>query len=462
MAKRLAMFKNSSMELKMNQLFRTVVVLALVSMAIGCGQAPPPAETGSATTSREEQLKRQLASLQKRYYSAEARLETLQHQLDNGNSEPFTSLVPVPNILDELYEFRIGSKSRRADTRRLHFLMESLIRQGDVSVRHMREFLNKMEDVDYAIHRDGEKEEDYAKRYRNLRATLNFSQPPTMRIALINALAEIGTSAAEAALAEVLAKTARGFEIAYTAKALRGWLGEDAYSEQALAAAHDLLSDPVEVPRGNHFDRVSKNYLFMVLDMYKDQTFIQTAQGMFINDDGRIDRTILSYFDNTGKEHSLNTIVQAFRSGRVHESDMDNLASVATKYVGKSPQADQLFRDIITGNQYNLETKRDAIQSLISSDGDQSTPGVPPNLLQARLDLINSIQFDESDLMGKGMQMLSMQLEAKLTGNKVDERKMYESSRRIFGELEKRERNAKRGAYTGNFKNARPTIVPAP
>ena len=60
------------------------------------------------------------------------------------------------------------------------------------------------------------------------------------------------------------------------------------------------------------------------------------------------------------------------------------------------------------------------------------------------------------------MQLLSKQLEAKLTGNKVDERKMYESSRRIFGELEKRERNATRAVAAGNFKNARPTIVPAP
>ena len=203
----------------------------------------------------------------------------------------------------------------------------------------------------------------------------------------------------------------------------------------------------------------------MVLDMYNDQTFVQTAQRMFINEDGRIDRTILNYFDNTGREQALDAVVQAFRSGRVHESDMDNLASMAAKYVGKNPQADQLFRDILTGSQYNLEIKRDAIESFTNSDGDRSTPGVPKDVLQARLNLLNSIQFDESDLMGKGMELLAMQMEAKITGERIDERKMRDSARRLFGEMEKRSKNAEtlnRFGNRPNTLNAQPTIVPAP
>ena len=35
-------------------------------------------------------------------------------------------------------------------------------------------------------------------------------------------------------------------------------------------------------------------------------------------------------------------------------------------------------------------------------------------IMQARLDLINSIQFDESDLMGKGMELLGRQIELQL------------------------------------------------
>ena len=104
-----------------------------------------------------------------------------------------------------------------------------------------------MEDVDYAIRREGEKDDEYEKRYRNFRATLNFSQPPSMRIALIDVLAEIGGLLAESTLVEVLSTTGRGFEVAYIAKALQGMLGKDAYSNEVLSVAHELLIDPVAV-----------------------------------------------------------------------------------------------------------------------------------------------------------------------------------------------------------------------
>ena len=437
------------------------VAIASAFVAVGCGKVPSSLDTDTSQSQREQRLKRELISLQKRYDSSQSRLESLQRQFDSGDSGPLTSFMPVSDILDEMFDFRSVSKSRRFNSRRLNFLLESLIRQGDIAVPYIREFLNRMEDVDYAIRREGEKDEDYEKRYRNFRATLNFSQPPSMRIALIDVLAEIGGLLAESTLVEVLSTTGRGFEVAYIAKALQGMLGKDAYSNEVLSVAHELLIEPVAVSNGNHFDRVSKNYLFMVLDMYNDQTFVQSAKGMFINDDGRIDRTILNYFDNTGKDQSLDAIVQAFRSGLVNESDMDNLAASATKYVGKNPQADQLFRDIITNDQYNLEIKRDAVQSLISSDGDVNTPGVSPDLMQARLDLINSIQFDESDLMGKGMELLGRQIEFKLSGDRKAYRKVQEEALRIFGELEKRERNNKRFGRSNSLNNLKPTIVPA-
>ena len=438
------------------------VAIALAFVAVGCGKAAS-SSLGNDTSQyqREQRLNRELASLQKRYNSSQSRLESLQRQLDCGDSGMLTNFMTVPDVLDEMYDFRNVSKTRRSNSRRLNFLLESLISQGDIAVPHIREFLNRMEDVDYEMRREGDEKEEDKTRYRNFRATLNFSQPPTMRIALIDVLAEIGGASVESALVEVLSTTGRGFEIAYTAKALQGMLGKDAYNREVLAVAHELLIDPVVVSNGNHFDRVSKNYLFMVLDMYNDRTFVQSAQGMFINDDGRIDRTILNYFDKTGKDQSLDAIVQAFRSGRVNESDMDNLAASATKYVGKNPQADQLFRDIITSDQYNLEIKRDAVQSLISSDGEVNTPGVAPDLLQARLDLINSIQFDESDLMGKGMELLARQIEFKLSGDRNAERKVQEKARRTFGELEKRERYNKRSGRSNSLSNLQPTIVPA-
>ena len=448
--------------MKLAKLFpRAVIVMISVSavLFVGCGKAPST-DGSAANAIQAEALRKEVDSLKTKLANAQSRLESLREQINDGGVPLSNGGMSVPEILDELIELKLSSKNRRSVQRRLSYLFESLALQGDAAVPLIREFLNKMEDVDFEVQREGESDEERSRRYSRFRATLNFSQPPTLRIGLIDMLAEIGGDHAEATIAELLSSTGRGFEIAYAAKIIQGWLGKDAYRTEALAAAHELLLDPVEAVGGNPFDRVSKNYLFMVLDMYDDQTFIQSAQGMFINDDGRIDRTILDYYEDVGKVRALDAMVQAFRSGRVHEDDMDNLAEAASRYTGINPQADQLFRDIMTGDQYNMETKMDAIRSFTQSDGDASTPGVPKNVLQARLNLVNTLQYDESDLMGKGMALLALQLESQISGERTDERKMRDAASRLFRDMQKRESEER--SSDQRTPSRQPTVVPAP
>ena len=440
---------------------RAEIVMILVSavLFIGCGEAPST-DGPAANAIQAEVLRKEVASLKIKLANAQLRLDSLRDQMNDGGAPLTAGLMSVPEILDELIEIKLGSKNRRSVQRRLSYLFESLALQGDAAVPLIREFLNKMEDVDFAVQREGESDEERNQRYSRFRATLNFSQPPTLRIGLIDMLAEIGGGQAEATLGELLSTTGRGFEIAYAGKIIQSWLGKDAYRTEALAAAHELLLDPVEAVGGNQFDRLSRNYLFMVLDMYDDQTFIQSAQSMFINDDGRIDRTILDYFEDVGKVRALDAMVQAFRSGKVVEGDMDNLAEAVSRYAGINPQADQLFRDIMIGDQYNMETKLDAIRSFTQSDGDASTPGVAPHVLQARLNLVNTLQYDESDLMGKGMQLLALQLEAQISGERQDERKMRETASRLFRDMQKRESEERKSGQ--RTPSAQPTVIPAP
>jgi len=448
--------------MKLAKLFpRAEIVMISVSavLFVGCGKAPST-DGSAANAIQAEALRKEVDSLKTKLANAQSRLDSLREQINDGGVPLSNGGMSVPEILDELIELKLSSKNRRSVQRRLSYLFESLALQGDAAVPLIREFLNKMEDVDFEVQREGESDEERSRRYSRFRATLNFSQPPTLRIGLIDMLAEIGGDHAEATIAELLSSTGRGFEIAYAAKIIQGWLGKDAYRTEALAAAHELLLDPIEAVGGNHFDRLSKNYLFMVLDMYDDQTFIQSAQGMFINDDGRIDRTILDYYEDVGKVRALDAMVQAFRSGRVHEDDMDNLAEAASRYTGINPQADQLFRDIMTGDQYNMETKMDAIRSFTQSDGDASTPGVPKNVLQARLNLVNTLQYDESDLMGKGMALLALQLESQISGERTDERKMRDAASRLFRDMQKRESEERRSGQ--RTPSRQPTVVPAP
>ncbi len=472
-----------------------IVMLSVAAVLfVGCGKATST-DGSAANATQAEALRKEIASLKTKLANAQSRLDSLRDQLNGVDAPSVADGLSAPEIIEELMEIKVSSENRRSIQRRIDYLLESLYGQGEAAVPHIREFLNKMEDIDFAVQRSGSRTIRFSMSgaafgggllltsdkgllltsdkgvYRlelgdlkteldsRHRATLNFEQPPSLRIGLIDILGEIGGNHAETALAEVLSTTGRGFEVAYTAKIIQRSIGKDAYRKEAIAAAHELLLDPIDVVGGNRFDRVSKQYLFMVLEMYNDQSFIQSAQGMFINEDGRIDRTILGYFEDVGKVRALDAMVQAFRSGQVVEDDMDNLAEAASRYVGINPQADQLFRDIMTSNKYNMETKRDAIRSFTESDGDASTPGVAPHVLQARLNLINTLQYDESDLMGKGMQLLSTRLESQITGKKMDERKAREAASRLFGELEKQESRERKSSQ--KKPSAQPTIVPA-
>ena len=236
---------------------RAEIVMISVSavLFIGCGKAPST-DAPAANAIQAEVLRKEVASLKIKLANAQSRLDSLRDQINDGGAPLTTGRMSVPEILDELIEIKLGSKNRRRVQRRLSYLFESLALQGDAAVPLIREFLNKMEDVDFAVQREGESDEERNQRYSRFRATLNFSQPPTLRIGLIDMLAEIGGDQAEATIGELLSTTGRGFEIAYAGKIIQGWLGKDAYRTEALAAAHELLLDPVEAVGGNQFDRL--------------------------------------------------------------------------------------------------------------------------------------------------------------------------------------------------------------
>jgi len=439
----------------------TIAAVAAIALTAGCGQSP--AVDSTANAGQLDTLTKERDSLKAKLANAQSRIDSLRAQLNSGGSAVVDSGMSAPDIIEELTQLKITSANRRAVQRRINFLLESLVEQGEASVPHIREYLNKMEDIDFVVQRAEEEERGRGgsrwNRNRGSRTTLDFDQPPSMRIGLIDILAEIGGDRAEAALAEVLAKTARGFEVAYTAKKIQGWLGKESYRDEALDAAHTLLSDPVEVPNPNNFDKASKQYLFMVLEMYNDQTFVQSAQGMLINDDGGIDRTVLDYLNDVGKEQAMDAIFQAFNGGQVTDrGDLANLARAGLKYAGTNPQANQMFKDIMSGDEYTTEVKWSALREMDDDD--------EPSVMRARLSMMQNFEYAEGDTTGKLVQLYSNQLEAKINGEKFD---MQGEFRKVAGDLFQNRgrgergglRNRGRGDGDGDAGN-RPTIVPAP
>ncbi|HJN83370.1 MAG TPA: hypothetical protein QF478_11355, partial [Verrucomicrobiota bacterium] len=77
-----------------------------------------------------------------------------------------------------------------------------------------------------------------------------------------------------------------------------------------------------------------------------------------------------------------------------------------------------------------------------------------------RLNLVNNLHYDESDLMGKGMQLLALQLESQISGERLDERKMRDTASRLFRDMQKRESEKRRSGQRTS--SGQPTIVPAP
>ena len=443
---------------------------AAMILTVGCGQAP---ETGapSGSSASAEALQKEIASLKKKLADARSRIDSLRAQLNGASASVVDGGLSAEEIIDELMNVKLTSKNRRAAERRVQFLFESLIQQGDAAVPHIRAFLNKMEDVEFTVQRSDEEEEgrgrgrgrgnDWAERLRGRArgSSLDFEKPPSLRIGLMDVLKEVDGSSAEAALGEVLLKTARGFEVAYVAKTVRSMIGPDAFRDEAVAAAHELLSDPIEVTNPNNFDRNSQRYLFSVLEMYNDQTFIQSAQGLLVREDGKIDGTVLDYLDDVGKEQAMDAIYQAFNGGQVTDrGDLSSLARAGLKYTGSNPQANQMFKDIMSSDEYDMRVKWSALREMDDAEDDTT--------LQVRLNLMQGLQASGDDATDKVVQMYTRQMEAKINGEEFDMRKEMQSLgtdfwRNTFGRGESGDRGS-RDNNRGENRQNQPTIVPAP
>ena len=441
--------------------------IALVTVAVGCGQAPNSQD--SADASKMEALEKQNELLK-------ASLKKRQEDLDEARADNLGSTTVVAagpsadEILDELTNLKMTSANKKAMQRRISFLLESLKERGDASVPVIRDYLNKMEDVEFAVERSEEegREErgrgrggDWMERMRSRSrgTSLNFDQPPSLRIGLIDVLKEIGGRSAQAALGEVLESTARGFEVAYVSKTVREMMGDDAFKKEAIAAAHDLLTNPVEIPNPNSFDRNNKRFLFNVLEMYNDQTFIESAQRMLVTDDGKIDDTVLDYLDDVGKEQAISSIFQAFNSGNVTDrGDLADLARAGIKYTGSNPQANQMFNDIMSSDDYDMRVKWSALREMDDVDDNDT--------LRARLQLMQNIPSSGNDGQDKIVQMYSRQIEAKINGEEYNMRDDMRNLggdfwRNAFGDMGRgRDRGGDRDR--GGERRNQPTVVPAP
>ena len=198
--------------------------------------------------------------------------------------------------------------------------------------------------------------------------------------------------------------------------------------------------------------------------MYNDRTFIEIAQDQFINEEGRIDRSVLNYFKKIGDGRAIDAVVQAMKSGQLRESDMREMARVAVQAVGQNDaQADSLFQDIMTSDQYSLDVKMETIRSMDNSeDLTNMNKEEQASVLQSRLALMDTIQLGDDDIMSWANEIYSGRVESKIEGIGFDDEKAYETMHANFRKLRDQVNREQRSGERQQVIPAGPTVVPSP
>ena len=134
------------------------------------------------------------------------------------------------------------------------------------------------------------------------------------------------------------------------------------------------------------------------------------------------------------------------------------MARAGLKYTGSNPQANQMFKDIMSSDEYDMRVKWSALREMDDAEDDAT--------LQVRLNLMQGLQASGDDATDKVVQMYTRQMEAKINGEKFDMRKEMQSLgtdfwRNTFGRGESGDRGSRDNNRGENRRN-QPTIVPAP
>jgi hypothetical protein len=356
-----------------------------------------------------ESQKAELEADLKRAKNKPARIETI-HVPASGSAADKRS---PQETIEKLKAIKVGTGPKRAPSiRQVVHHLESLAEAGPGALPAIREFLGKFEDVEYSSDAGRDKGDDEGQPANRERregserpdgvfpkrpeaaqghASLDFVYPPSLRLGLVDVLKEIGGEDAEKILAEMLAKSGRGVEVAYVAKTLQA-IVPNKYRDVAVAAAKDLLANPPAIDRPNRLDENSKSYLYSVLSMYNDSSFTAVAHDVLVGADGKIDRTALNYLTTTFKDQAIPVLYQAYKDDRITNLwDKASLAGQALNYAGNNSQANDIFKEIVNNEALPIWMRAMTIQSLNGTSFFGGSTPTDPQQIQSRIKLLTAM-----------------------------------------------------------------------
>ena len=264
--------------------------------------------------------------------------------------------------------------------RRVVVLLENLITLGPESLPVIREFLGRNLDLDYDIDlagapgtpkepkegKDGKAPKDAKpdKDGKSLRMLTDFIVPPSLRFGLFDVVRRIGGPEAERILADTLVVTGRGAEVYYLARVLED-TAPNKYREPALIAARDLLVNPIVAGRATKLDQLDKDYLYAVLMMFGDRSFIALAKSQLLRPDGSTDPSALRYLQLAQRADAITTLSDALRDPRLKDpKDKEPLLKEALSFAGSDPRANELLHSVVTSDQMPLKLREKSLNDL--------------------------------------------------------------------------------------------------
>jgi hypothetical protein len=306
-------------------------------------------------------------------------------------------LTPV-EIIAKLQTLKGGSPR---NLRTAVYWLAELAERGPSALPAIREFLARNEDLDLDA-------ASFAQGKSSREVPLDFALPPSLRFGLFDVLRQIGGDEAEAILAESLARTGRGVEVAYLARVLQE-MAPNKYKDQALSVARELLASNMPVSSTSALDRSHRDNLFAVLAMYNDGSFASTAQAQLVQADGQIDRSALKYLQQVLGAQAVPIAAQLYQDPRVSDSvKKEPLARLALSYVGADQQANEFYQRAINDPVMTPSHRKNLIEDL-NEDGlnfrnltQQDLPLIKSRLMlidqlaPSAMDKVNAAAFQEA------------------------------------------------------------------
>jgi hypothetical protein len=302
-------------------------------------------------------------------------------------------------ILENLLKLQPSGATRIHTIRKIVHELEDLAELQDEAVPDIREFLAKNSDLDYSVERDRSNDGDrrgWTPPWQRANPPTEFTLPPSLRIGLFDVLKDIGSPEAEKLMGEVLGNSGRAVEVAYLTRALEE-IAPGKYRETALTSAKDMLRNPITIDSPNRLDEQAEGYLYGILELYDDASFVEDAKKMLVNAEGRINRNAQQYLAKYNGEGMIATYYDLFNNATITNTfDKMSVANQILDHVGPNAQANKFLGEVVGNTNIDSRMRSFAVMRLAGGFGGDETPK-DPNIVRQQIPVLENLKQTTTD-----------------------------------------------------------------